>query len=725
MKLKINKFPFLQQLDSSDCGFTCIRIISKYYGVDIPVENKAFLESHITRQGLSFSEMTKVASKLGYHNLFVELGFEDIKENVILPAIFFWNQNHFIVVYKITKNKVYVSDPAFGKAVYTKEHFIQNWKGNSEKGVIHILSPLKEFYVNNEIEKEKIKNGILNIFKYLMKYKKQLYLLAVLLLLSSIIEFIFPFFTQKIIDRGVNNRDVSFLNLILLAQIVFFISKIGNQFYRSWLFVHISSRVGLQLVSDFLMKLMSLPINFFYSKSTGDLLERIDDHKRIENFLTNDLLKNVFAIFSLIVFSFILFHFSPTIFLIFLIGNTVQLIWVFSFLKKIKILDKKKFKIVAKEQNKNIELITGIQEIKLNSLENFKRNEWQKIQIELFNNNIENTKLNQKYESYRFMIFLTSILITFVAANQVINNTLSIGSMMSIIYIIGAVNAPISELINGVLSFQLLLVSITRINEINNIYNDPSDNKLNEFDKCSIYLSNLSFSYDNKRQILNDITFEAKKGTTTAIVGLSGSGKTTLIKLLLKFYTPKNGSITVGKTNLESIDDKTWRNQCGVIFQDSFIFSNSIAFNIALEDDYDIDRLLISLEYANIKTFVDELPLKYDTIIGQEGIGISQGQKQRILIARAIYKNPDYLFFDEATNSLDAENEKIIIGNIEKYFKGKTMFIVAHRLNTVINADQILVLENGRIVEKGTHDELISLKERYYNLIKNQLELGN
>lgn len=725
MKFKAKSFPYIQQLDSSDCGFACIRMISKYYGVNVTVDNKAFTESHLTKQGLSFPEMTNVASKLGYDNLFVELDYEEIQENVALPAIFFWNENHFIVVYKITNEKIYASDPGIGKITYNKKHFLEHWKGNSQKGIILLLQPTKILYENNIIEKKKRRKSFIHVLKYLMDYKKQLYLLAVLLFISSIIEFIFPFFTQKIIDKGVLFKDISFLYLVFFGQILLFISKIANQFYRSWLFLHISSRVGLLLVSDFLMKLMNLPIKFFYSKSTGDLLERIDDHKRIENFLTNDLLKSTFAIFSLIVFSLILFHFSPIVFLIFIIGNVVQLSWIFLFLEKIKILDKKKFKLITREQNKNIEFITGIQEIKLNNLESQQKSEWEKIQMELFNNNIQAIKINQKYESYRFISFFTSILITFASAFLVINESLTLGSMMSIVFVIGAVNVPITDLINGILNFQLLMVSITRLDEINSIASESdSYKKEHEFENGSIEFKDLSFSYDNSTQILKNISFEAKEGTTTAIVGLSGSGKTTLIKLLLKFYNPQNGSITINKTNLENLDDDVWRSRCGVIFQDSFIFSNSIAFNISLEENHDTDKLLMAVKYANIESFIEKLPLKYKTIIGQEGIGISQGQKQRILIARAIYKNPDYLFFDEATNALDAKNEKIIIDNIGTYFKGKTMFIVAHRLNTVINADQIIVLEKGSIKEKGTHNELIDLKGKYYNLIKNQLELG-
>lgn len=724
--MKLKKFPFIQQLDAADCGLTCIRIVSKHYGVNIAVSNQIFIESNLTRQGLLLSELQKVSSKIGYENLFVELDFNKIKDNVILPAIFLWGNNHFIVVYKITKDKVYVSDPGIGRLIYKKEQFLKGWKGNSQKGIIFLLKPTKELTRHHEAEKNKRTKSLLFVLQNLMDYKKQVYLLVIILLLSSIMEFFFPFFTQKIIDKGVRYKNVSFLYLILIGQIVLFVSKIINEFYRSWLFINISSRINLSLVSSFLMKLMDLPIKFFFSKTIGDLLERIEDHKRIEKFLTDDFLKSVFAFFSLVIFSLILLHFSLPVFCVFIMGNALQLTWIFIFLERIKILDKIKFKLAGKEQSKNIELLTGMQEIKLNNLENLKREEWEKIQLELFNVNTKNIQLNQRYESYRLISFFTSLLITFSCALSVINGSLSIGTMMSIVFIIGAVNAPVTQLINCILNYQLLTVSITRLNEINNIsdeFNGIAKSKV--FTNGSIELVDLSFSYNGITNVLNDINLKIEEGTTTAVVGLSGSGKTTLIKLMLKFYSPQKGLINLNKMSIEDIDDASWRSRCGVIFQDSFIFSNSIVFNITLNENYDPDKLLLAVENANIKSFIEELPMKYETIIGQEGIGISQGQKQRILIARAIYKNPDYIFFDEATNSLDTENEKIIVSNIEKQFKGKTILVVAHRLSTVMNANQIIVLDKTKIVERGTHNELINLKGKYFNLVKNQLELGH
>lgn len=725
MKFKRRKFPFIQQLDSSDCGLACIRIIAKHYGVDIGIRNPAFLESNRTRQGLSFSELNKISQKIGFESLFVELEFDKINKNVILPSIFFWNNNHFVVVYKITKNEVWVSDPSIGKIKYKKEQFVQGWKKNKEKGIIQILKPTKQIFQNQQTEKRRTINIDFTL-QNLYPYKQQLYILSSILLLSSMIEFFFPLFTQKIIDKAVVFKNYSFLYLIFAGQILLFISKILNEFYRTWLFIHISSRINLNLVSNFLIKLMNLPISFFYSKTIGDLLERIEDHKRIEKFLTEDLLKSVFAIFSLIMFSLILLHFSIPVFYIFIIGNILQLTWVFSFLERIKILDKIKFRLAGIEQSKNIELISGMQEIKLNNLENLKREEWEKIQLELFDLNTKSIQLNHRYESYRFISFFTSLLITFTCALSVINESLSIGKMMSIVFIIGMVNVPITQLINCILNFKLLTVSVSRLDEINSISREVNNFKKSKtFNNGNIDLVDLSFSYDGINNVLDNINLKIEEGTTTAIVGLSGSGKTTLIKLLLKFYVPQKGLINLNKTSIEDIDDASWRSRCGVIFQDSFIFSNSIVFNITLNENYDPDKLLLAVENANIKSFIEELPMKYETIIGQEGIGISQGQKQRILIARAIYKNPDYIFFDEATNSLDTENEKIIVSNIEKQFKGKTILVVAHRLSTVMNANQIIVLEKAKIVERGTHNELINLKGKYFNLVKNQLELGH
>ncbi|MBB4807116.1 ATP-binding cassette subfamily B protein [Chryseobacterium defluvii] len=724
MRLFKNSFPFFKQLDSQDCGFACLKMISKHYGIDISNSNSALSESNLLKQGITISDLNYTSEKLGYKPLVIKLNFEDVLENAPLPAIFFWNQNHFVVVYKITQEKVYVADPAFGKTVYSKNEFLKGWTQEKTEGIILLLEPTEMLFENSSTEKSN-KGSLEYVTQYLKKHKTQLFLIALTLLISSSIELIFPFFTQKILDKGVALKNVSFIYLILIAQVVVFISRVGLEFYRSWLFIHISSRISLSIISDFLIKLMKLPLKFFNSKNIGDLTQRIQDHKRIEEFLSKDLIQTVFSIFSIVIYSFILLYFNVSIFLIVFISTIIELLWIFRFLKKIKILDQKTFSLQAKDQNKIYELINSMQEIKLNNLEENKRNEWQKIQTTIYLNNIDKLKINQQYESYRFISFFQTILVVFVSSMAVMNGTLTIGSMLAVMFILGGINAPISQLINFVLQYQLVKVSFERLNEIHNRPDEENPSKVSSLSEIQdIEIQNINFSYDNTNYILKDISLKIPKGKTTAIVGVSGSGKTTLLKLLLKFYKPQKGNLYLHETPLEELENTLWRNKCGVILQDSFIFSDTISYNIALEENVNQEKLLNAVKLANVDDFIDKLPLKLNTIIGSEGVGISHGQRQRILIARAIYKDPDYLFFDEATNSLDAKNERIIVENIDQYFKNKTMIVVAHRLSTVKNADQIIVLDNGEIIERGNHDELIRSKGKYFELIQNQLELG-
>jgi ATP-binding cassette subfamily B protein len=720
----MNKIHFFKQLDSQDCGIACLRMIAKYFGVELHNNNSVFVESNLTKQGISISNLNSTAQKLGFETYVAKLDFEKALENAPLPAVFFWNQNHFIVVYKITKEKVYVADPAFGKTVYSKQNFLKGWTQEKEEGVILLLEPTEQLFENVSTDK-KAKGSLKYVTQYLKKHKTQLFLIALTLLISSCIELIFPFFTQKILDKGVALKNISLIYQILIAQVVIFISKVGLEFYRSWLFIHISSRISLSIISDFLIKLMQLPLRFFNSKNIGDLTQRIHDHKRIEEFLSKDLIQTVFSLFSIVIYSFILLYFNVNIFLIVFLGTIFELLWIFSFLKKIKIQDQKTFTLQAKDQNKIYELINSMQEIKLNNLEENKRNEWQKIQTSIYLNNIDKLKTNQQYESYRFISFFQTILVVFVSSMAVMNETLTIGSMLAVMFILGGINAPISQLINFILQYQLVKVSFERLNEIHNKPDEENTSKIYNLSEIEdINIENINFSYDNSTNILNNISLKFPKGKTTAIVGVSGSGKTTLLKLILKFYKAQEGNILLNKTPLEEIENSLWRNKCGVILQDSFIFSDTISYNISLEENANQEKLLNAIKLANVGEFIDKLPLKLDTIIGLEGVGISHGQRQRILIARAIYKNPDYLFFDEATNSLDAKNERIIVENINHYFKNKTMIVVAHRLSTVKNADQIVVLDNGEIIERGNHDELIKNKGKYFDLIQNQLELG-
>lgn len=717
------KFPFVKQLDSQDCGFACLKMIGKSYNENYNILDDVIWNSNLSRQGISISDLGNTSKELGFDALLLRVNWNQVISYVPLPAIFFWNQNHFIVVYKIYKNKIYVSDPAIGKISYTKDDFLKGWTQNEATGLALLLEPNHTF--SNHINTKKQEKSFRNISKYLVNYKGQLGLISLTLLLSSCIELIFPFFFQKIIDNGIVFQRVNFIYLVLFAQLLVVISRISLEFYRSWLFIHISSRVSLSMISDFWVKLLKLPLRFFNSKNIGDITQRIQDHNRIEEFLSKDLIQTIFSIFSIIIYSCILLYFNLDIFLIVFIGTAIELFWIFSFLEKIKLSDYKNFTLQSKDQSKIIEFITNVQEIKLNNLEEQKTKQWQEIQKKIYKNNIDKLKINQKYESYRFFTYLQVILVIFVAATSVMNNQLTIGTMMSIMFIINGINMPISQLINFVLRSKLTSVSLERLNEIHSKKEEENPKISNEINWIQdIIFDQVSFAYIHKDMVLNNINLIIPKNKTTAIVGVSGSGKTTLLKLILKFYKYQEGNIFIGKDTLERINNQQWRKKCGVIFQDSTIFSDTIKYNISLEENPNIEKLTKSMELANIRSFVEKLPLKENTFLGPEGIGISEGQKQRLLIARVIYKDPDYLFFDEATNALDADNEKVIVDNINYLFKNKTVIIVAHRLSTVRNADQIVVLNDGSVIEQGSHDELIKLKGKYYNLIKNQLELG-
>ncbi|QHI36941.1 Toxin RTX-I translocation ATP-binding protein [Kordia antarctica] len=735
----LKKFPFYHQISNKDCGPTCLRIISKHYGRVLSFKD---LDKEIlSYDGLVINDLETLASKLDFQSMVVKTDFESLENKAPLPFIAHWNQNHYVVVYKITETHVHVADPAFGKTKYTTEEFLKCWLpvteiSTQQKGIALLLEPTDAFFEETQKEEESSNpfKAFLFLKKYFSLYKFHLSQLLIGLFLGSLLQFVFPFLTKAIVDFGIETGNVEFLVFVLIAQVVLFLLSIGIEFLRAHLLIHISSRINIFIISDFFVKVMKLPISFFTYKITGDLTQRIRDHDRVEKFISNSLLKSIFSVFSITVFSIVLYIFSEIIFLIFIVGITIELAWIFYFLKKITILDQKSFSLNAEDQNKVFELITGIQDIKLNNIEDKKRWEWEKIQLNRFNIAIKKLKLNQLQEGgQRFFSYIQIILITFFSAFLTIQGELSLGSMMAIIFIIGQMSGPIGQLINFILEGQLAKLSIDRLIEIHEKEEEKQSDLTNvaALLEHDIEIKDMEFSYTGrlKDSVINKLNLTIPKGKISAIVGMSGSGKTTLLKLLLKFYEPTSGQIILGDTDLTDINNSSWRSKCGAVLQDSFIFSESIANNIALNENYNEavnhEKLAQACQTANIHEFIEGLPSKYETKIGQYGIGLSQGQKQRLLIARAIYKNPDYLFFDEATNSLDAENEKVIIENLEEIYKGKTVIIVAHRLSTVKNADQIIVMDKGRIDEIGTHKELIENKGKYFNLIKNQLELGS
>lgn len=731
------KFPHYTQFEAMDCGPTCLRMIARYYGKSYSLQTLRS-RSFLTRNGVSMLGISDAAESIGFHTLGAKITFEQLTSGIPLPCILHWNQNHFVVCYGIRKRgKEYlidIADPVGELVTYKAKDFQHSWitclDTNSAKGSVLLLEPGVEFY-NMEDEEKTNRKNIRFFFLYLKPYKKELLQLALGMILGSLLQLILPFLTQSMVDIGIQDGNLSFITLILISQLVIALSQLSVGFIRSWIMLHMNTRINIALISDFLCKLMKLPLRYFDSKMLGDIMQRIGDHGRIENFLTGSALETIFSFVNFFVFSFILAYYNLTIFLIFMIGNIGYISWILVFMRYRRELDIKRFSQSSREQSNLFQLVTAMQEIKLNNCEKEQRWQWERIQVKLFKIEIKGLALGQIQQiGSIFFSQATNILISFLAAKLVVEGNITLGMMMSLTYIIGQLSAPIGSFIGFIQQFQDAQISLERLNEVHEIEDEEKDieTKLTSLPESkTIELSDLSFSYDgaDRDYVLDNINLVIPEHKITAIVGTSGSGKTTLIKLMLGFYAPNKGKILIGGTSIENINPHLWRASSGAVLQDGFIFSDTIARNIAIgEDRIDIDRLRNAVTIANIREFIDSLPLGYNTKIGMEGNGISQGQRQRLLIARAVYKNPDFLFFDEATNSLDANNEKDIMKHLNEFYKGKTVIIVAHRLSTVRNADNIVVLEHGRIMEQGTHNTLIEKRGLYYKLVENQLELG-
>ena len=728
----MKKFPSYKQIESKDCGPTCIKIIAKHYGKIINAEQLRKL-SETTREGSSLLGLSDAVEKIGFHSIGVKVSYNKLKD-VPLPCIAHWNKNHYVVIYKIKKDTIYISDPAHGLITYTKEDFIKQWIGNNadettEEGIALLLEPTPLFY-DEEFDEDEKKFGFRFITKYLFKYKKFIVQLIIGLIAGSLLQLILPFLTQSVVDVGIKNQDLNFIYLILIAQLFLFIGKAALEIIRSWILLHLSTRINISLISDFFIKLMKLPISYFDVKMTGDLLQRINDHSRIERVLTTSSLSMLFSFFNLIVFSFVLGFYSLQIFGVFLLGSILYIVWVLFFFKKRKKLDYKRFSQLGQEQSKVIELINGMQEIKLHNAEKRMRWNWEFTQVRLFKIATKNLALEQTQSvGSNFINELKNMFITILSAKLVIDGDITLGMMLAITYIVGQLNAPIMQLISFMRDVQDAKISLERLGEIHNKEEEEKlgDEKITDIpENASIKLNNITFRYTGGLEpVIKNLSLNIPANKTTAIVGVSGSGKTTLMKLLLRFYHVDKGEIQINDFNLNSISQKEWRDQCGVVMQEGYIFNDTIANNIAVGQDFiDKQKLAHAIDVANISDYVDGLPLGLNTKIGAEGSGISTGQKQRLLIARSVYKNPKFLFFDEATSALDANNEKVIMEKLNTFFADKTAVVIAHRLSTVKNAHQIVVLDKGKIVEVGNHDTLIKQKGNYYNLVKNQLNLG-
>lgn len=727
-------FPYIRQHDNMQCGAACIGMICRHYGSKISLSDISSICS-ATNEGVSLLGMANSAKTIGFDALPCKVKIGSLL-NYDSPCIIHWNHNHFVVLYKIKKNTFYIADPGKGLYKCSITDFIQHWAENKSdaepSGFALFLKPNENFLdFSRNFEKINTHHSFRFLFKYLALYKKHLIQILLGLILGCILQLILPFLTQSVVDIGIKHNDIHFIWLILLGELMIVIGKTATDFIRRWLLLHISMRINISLVSDFFIKLLKLPMSFFDTKLMGDLLQRINDHSRIQTFLTNQVLGVIFTFMSFTIFGIVLLIYNELIFIIFMTGSVVYGLWITIFLNKRKILDYELFEQQATNQNKTYQFITSMQEIKLQDCEKRRRWEWEDTQADLFCVQLKSLKLQQTQEAgCIFINEVKNIVITVLAATAVINGQMTLGAMLAVQYIIGQLNSPVEQFMSFIYSLQDVKISLERINEIHDGNDEEtSENQISKFnDDKFITLNNVDFKYDPHalKKTLTDISFDIPEGKVTAIVGASGSGKTTLIKLMLGYYPVTSGSISIAGRNINEYNLKWWRRHCGVVMQDGVIFSESIARNIAVDDgDIDIERLEKAARIANIHNYIMGLPLKYNTQIGRDGVGLSQGQKQRILIARAVYKNPDFIFLDEATNALDAKNERAIVENLDEFYKGRTVVIVAHRLSTVKNADQIIVLDSGRVVESGNHTTLIEKKGAYYNLVKNQLELGN
>lgn len=724
------------QHDTMDCGPACLRMIAEYYGKKYSLQYLRNL-SHITREGVSMLDLSEAAEAIGMKTIGARISLDQLADEIQLPCILHWNHNHFVVCYKVKgkgdKRKFYVSDPGTGKNVYNEKdmhrHWISGRLNGEEIGLALEITPDLNFKRIDE-EEDNAQSGIMSFLRYIIPHRRQITLLLIGVLVMMALSYFTPFLSQSVVDTGIKNRDLNFIMLIMFVQLVIMVSQTSMQFVQSWISLQMNTRINLSIISAYLYKLSRMPIHFFEIKTMGDILQRIGDHSRVKDFLMNNLVDIIFSFGTFIVFSSVLAIYNWKILLVFMAGNMMYVLWIFAFMRARRELDNKSFSLSSRLQNNMVQFIQGMQEIKLNNMERQKLWEWEHLQASMYRVSTRGLRLGQiQSAGSLFFSSVTSILISYYSARMVVTGELTLGMMLSLSFIIGQISGPIGSFIGFVHSYQDAKISMERISDVNNQDDEFKDSKMKLSsvpEQSDLFLDHVSFSYSGseRKKVINDVSICIPYGKVTAIVGASGSGKTTIIKLLQGLYKPLKGCVRIGNTPLDMIQPQVWRRNFGSVMQDGYIFSDTIAGNVCLDsDNIDKSRLRHSLEMARLVDFVESLPLNYNTKIGAEGNGLSQGQKQRILLARALYKDSTYLFFDEATNALDASNEQAILNSIYTNLRGRTLVVAAHRLSTIKNADKIIVVNDGEVVEQGTHDELLANKSYYYNLVQNQMDV--
>lgn len=724
----LHRFPVEYQMDSQDCGPASLKIIAKHFGKFYSLQ---FMRDRcgITKEGVSLLDLSTGAESIGLRTLAIKCTIDDVVNSIPFPAIVFWKESHFIVVYHSDKKHVWVSDPAKGRIKYSHEEFKRGWYQKGEnRGVLLAVEPTVGFK-ESEAERKQKKNSFSGILKYFLPYGRNFGLIFIIMLIVTALQGMLPFISKAVIDVGIKTSDVKFIHMVLIGNISILLSVMIFNVLRDWILLHITARVNIALISDYLIKLMKLPVTFFENKLLGDILQRAQDHERIRSFIMNNSLALIFSTLTFVVFAVILLIYNAIIFYIFLAGSILYVCWVLLFLSIRKKLDWEYFELLSRNQSYWVETVSAIQDIKIYNYEKHRRWKWEEIQARLYHVNKRVLAVtNAQNLGAQFVESIKNMGIVFFCAMAVIKGDITFGVMISTQFIIGMLNGPLVQFINFVVGAQYAKISFLRINEIRGLEDEEELLSIGSTtilpEKKTITLENVHFQYtQNAPLVLRNIYLQIPENKITAIVGGSGSGKSTLLKLLVRLYKPSYGEIKMDTMNVNAINLRQWREMCGVVMQDGKMFSDTILNNIVLDDAHiDYDRLHEVCRIAQMEDEINAMPKGFETAIGETGRGLSGGQKQRLLIARALYRNPKFLFLDEATNALDSINERKIVEALNGAFQQRTVVVIAHRLSTIRNADQIVVLDKGHIVEIGNHETLMEKKGRYHALVSSQLQ---